>query len=91
MENSINKIKISDIEYFLKDLDAENKITEINEQLKNLESRLFIGTRAQYDIANAENLIPLNTLVILTDELDGLDITAKLGIAILGSMILGQE
>ena len=33
-----------------------------------VDSKIFIGTCAEYKTADANNLIPLNTLVILTDD-----------------------
>ena len=34
----------------------------------SIDSKVFIGTYAEYEIANANNLIPLNALVIITDD-----------------------
>lgn len=72
---------------------AEAKVT--GDWLKMLESRIFIGTRAEYNAANEQKLVPLNALVILIDELENEATsgatTAKLGVAILGSMLLGQQ
>lgn len=60
---------------------------------------IFIGTYEEYQVANANNEIPINTFVILTDDessgggSDGDDTTssttAKLGYAVLGQMVLG--
>ena len=56
-----------------------------------INSQLFIGTRAEYEAANAKGEIPVNALVIITDdETLGGATTAVLGKAILGQMILGQ-
>ena len=34
-----------------------------------INSQIFVGTYAEYETANANNLIPLNALVIITDDL----------------------
>ena len=55
-------------------------------------SKIFIGTQAEYDIVNAQDDIPVGSLVIIVDE--GTDLssyTATLGFAVLGQMILGQN
>lgn len=70
--------------------------------MAQLDSRLFIGTRAEYDAIAAD--IPVGAIVIITDESDVVlppvveepdkpEIsltTAKLGTALLNQMILGQ-
>lgn len=50
---------------------------------------LFMGTKEQYDAAFAAGLIANGSLVIITDG--NTETTAKLGLAKLGQMILGQE
>ena len=56
-----------------------------------VDSKIFIGTYAEYETANANGDIPVNTLVIITDDQSstGGSTTAVLGQAILGQMILG--
>lgn len=61
-----------------------------------INGQFFIGTYEEYEIAYANNKIPINALVIITDEKidieDKPDIpstTAVLGYAILGQMVLG--
>ena len=51
-------------------------------------ANLFMGTQEQFDAAFAAGLIVDGSLVIITD---GAATTAKLGLAKLGQMILGQE
>lgn len=53
-------------------------------------SRLFQGSRAEYEITRAAGLIPNGTIVIITDEGDSDSTTALLGSALLGAMVLGN-
>lgn len=55
-------------------------------------SQIFIGTYAEYETADANGDIPINALVIITDDetANSSATTAVLGKAILGQMILGQ-
>jgi hypothetical protein len=53
-------------------------------------SQLFVGTQAEYDAANAIGKIPVNALVVITDDELGGATTAMLGKAVLGKMVLGQ-
>ena len=55
-------------------------------------SRLFIGSRSDYDTAVSAGQIPYGTIVIIEEE-PALDagVSAVLGVAVLGKMILGQE
>jgi hypothetical protein len=53
-------------------------------------ARIFIGTREQYNTANAKGEIPVGTIVIILDEnIDLGSTSAILGQAILGQLILG--
>lgn len=55
-----------------------------------INSKIFIGTSAEYQIACANNQIPINTLVIITDdETFAGSASSKLGEGVLGYMILG--
>lgn len=56
-----------------------------------INSKIFIGTDAEYQVACANNQIPINTLVIITDDetLAGSASSSKLGEGVLGQMILG--
>lgn len=56
-------------------------------------SRLFIGSRSDYDTAVSAGQIPYGTIVIIEEDEPALDagISAVLGVAVLGKMILGQE
>lgn len=57
----------------------------------------FVGTMEEYDLANSAGQIPYGVLVIITDEEEEEEIpdssvrTAALGVARLGSMILGHQ
>lgn len=60
-----------------------------------IQSRVFIGTKSEYDTAYAEGKIGIGALVIILDgsetEEGGETISALLGTAILGRMLLGQK
>ena len=65
-----------------------------------VDEKIFVGTQIEYDIAYANNRIALGALVVILDEELGEKIggdnsgsrkTAKLGVAVLGQMKLGQE
>lgn len=60
-----------------------------------VDGKMWIGTREEYE--NAAATIKVGTMVIITDESDVVEpevevssASATLGIALLGSMILGQ-
>lgn len=62
--------------------------------------KIFVGTKSEYDTAYANNRIALGALVVILDEELGGNTggdnaesraTAKLGVAVLGQMKLGQE
>lgn len=57
-----------------------------------INSKIFVGTQSQYQEANAKGEIPINAIVIITDdENDAAAGTfAILGQGVLGQMILGQ-
>jgi hypothetical protein len=71
-------------------------LEEAQEQINILGSRIFVGKYAEYETANANNEIPINTIVIITDDEGGSEpggdnpggditsTTSKLGYAILG-------
>lgn len=59
-----------------------------------VDSKIFIGTKAEYETANAAGTIAIGTLVCITDDDDEVmssATTAMLGTAILGTMILGAS
>ena len=62
------------------------------EKLQN-EKGVFIGTQEDYDAANSAGKIKTGSLVIILDpnELEESTVTALLGTAILGQMLLGQK
>lgn len=45
---------------------ADAKVTGI--EISKLKSKIFVGTYAEYQTANANNEIPINALVIITDD-----------------------
>lgn len=69
----------------------------ITDAMNTLTRRIFIGTHAEYETANANNEIPIGALVILTDDGTSSDggndqtspTTSMLGYAVLGQMVLG--
>lgn len=62
-------------------------------------SKIFIGTYAEYETANVNGDVPINTLVIITDDESfngsssgdntSTSTSSKLGEGVLGYMILG--
>jgi hypothetical protein len=57
-----------------------------------LNSKIFIGTQEEYDIAYSAGNVAIGALVIILDNLaNSSDTTALLGTAILGKMILGNN
>ena len=58
-----------------------------------VDSKVFIGTKSQYQTAYSENKISTGALVIILeqDELETSTVTSLLGTAILGKMILGTN
>ena len=56
-------------------------------------SRVFTGTREEYDIAYAAGNIGIGALVIILDEneIETSTVTALLGTAVLGKMLLGTN
>lgn len=70
-----------------------DKLTLYDDLIKAfINSQIFIGTYEEYETAYANGKIPINALVVITDDETsggGSDTTAALGYAILGQMILG--
>lgn len=55
-------------------------------------SRLFIGSQSDYDTAVSAGQIPYGTIVIIEEEpAADAGVSAVLGVAVLGKMLLGQE
>lgn len=55
-----------------------------------IDSKIFYGTQAEYDEANAAGNIAFGAIVIIVDEEEKIDGTSsKLGDGVLGEMILG--
>lgn len=85
---------LSELPWALDEAALEELIQNTNTAIENLTS-IWIGTRAQWE--EAKDNIATGTVVIITDDNDtaaggsGGTTTAKLGTAILGTMILGQE
>lgn len=94
---------LSDLTVTAGELNLVSGVTSnVQGQLDVLTSRIFIGTYEEYQTANANNEIPINAIVIITDDgtsgggdtPGGSDdptssTTAMLGYAVLGQMILG--
>lgn len=78
---------------------AETALATSKEYTDNkVASMVFIGTYAEYQAANANGQIPINTFVILTDDESSgggssgdvtSPTTSMLGYAVLGQMVLG--
>lgn len=58
-----------------------------------INSRVFVGTRTEYDTAYAAGSVGTGALVIILDEneMETSTITALLGTAVLGKMLLGTN
>lgn len=58
-----------------------------------INSKVFIGTRTEYDIAYAAGSVGIGALVIILDEneMETSTVTALLGTAVLGKMLLGTN
>lgn len=80
----------------------ENVIESLNEVLKfvtesqlnhSINSRVFIGTKDEYDNAFVAGSVGTGALVIILDEneMENSTVTALLGTAILGKMLLGTN
>ena len=66
-----------------------DKLTLYDDLIKAfINSQIFIGTYEEYETAYANGKIPINALVVITDD-EISSTTAQLGYAILGQMILG--
>lgn len=48
--------------------DLQATLDKTESDIVELKARIFIGTYAEYQAANANNSIPVNTIVILTDD-----------------------
>lgn len=69
---------------------ADIHVTKEEKEIWN--TRIFIGTQEEYEAAYNEGKIPAGTIVIIEDNTAaGGATTAKLGVAVLGQMILGKE
>ena len=93
--NGVNLLK--DLPWALDEATLERLIDDTNTKIENL-TAIWIGTKAQWE--EAKNNIATGTVVIITDDNDiaaggsgdaAGGATAKLGTAVLGTMILGQE
>lgn len=58
-----------------------------------INSKVFVGTRTEYDIAYAAGSVGAGALVIILDEneMETSTVTALLGTAVLGKMLLGTN
>lgn len=78
-----------DISHLAEKTYVDEKITET---VQHCDSKIFIGTLAEYQEAYAAGKIAVGALVIIMDEgEDANDTIALLGTAVLGKMILGQK
>ena len=77
----------------LQEYDALIKEYILSKLLENNSANMFVGTMAEYQTANAAGNIPVGCIVYITDssvDTESSDATsAILGVAVLGSMILG--
>jgi hypothetical protein len=102
-QSTIKQISIGENEY---EIDAkywggmESSIVNDLASKDYVNEKIFVGTKSEYDIAYANNRIALGALVVILDEElggntggdnAGSSATAKLGVAVLGQMKLGQE
>lgn len=64
--------------------------TQLNHTIN---SKVFVGTRTEYDIAYAAGSVGTGALVIILDEneMETSTVTALLGTAVLGKMLLGTN
>lgn len=76
--------------------DELSRVINFVGETKLNKDRIFIGTMKEYQEANGIGSVPVGALVVITDE-DNVQspssgkTISRLGIAIIGSMILGQE
>ena len=63
---------------------------QLNHTINN---KIFVGTRTEYDIAHAAGSVGTGALVIILDEneMETSTVTALLGTAVLGKMLLGTN
>lgn len=82
----------TDAQYTYQRFKIGNGTTAINNLPFIIYNPIWSGTCAEYQLADAAGLIPVGTIVCLTDdeEVNNNATTAMLGTAILGTMILGQ-
>lgn len=78
-----------DISHLAEKTYVDEKITET---VQHCDSKIFIGTQEEYDIAYAEGKIAVGALVIILDENETNSdaTTAMLGKAIIGTLLLGR-
>lgn len=76
-------------EEYVTETELEKKITET---VQYCDSKVFIGTQEEYNIAYAEGKVAVGALVIILDEneVNSDATTAMLGKAIIGTLLLGR-
>ena len=82
---------VNSLPFALDETDLRNLINDTKSAIENL-TAVWWGTKAQWE--EAKDNIATGTVVIITDDNDtaaGGSGSAKLGTAVLGTMILGQE
>jgi hypothetical protein len=100
-KNDKNEIvEIRSNKYFEKvikdnELVTSSALNNLNQRIQDVSTKVFIGTEEEYNTAYAEGKIAMGALVIILDgsetEEGGATISALLGTAILGQMLLGQK
>jgi hypothetical protein len=100
-KNDKNEIvEIRSNKYFEKvikdnELVTSSALNNLNQRIQDVSTKVFIGTEEEYNTAYAEGKIAMGALVIILDggetEEGGTTISALLGTAILGQMLLGQK
>lgn len=77
------------------ELVTSTALNNLNQRIQDVSTKVFIGTEEEYNTAYAEGKIAMGALVIILDgsetEEGGATISALLGTAILGQMLLGQK
>ena len=97
-KNDKNEIvEIRSNKYFEKvikenELVTSSALNNLNQRIQDVSTKVFIGTKEEYNTAYAAGKIAVGALVIIMEEgEDSNDAIALLGTAVLGKMILGQK
>lgn len=100
-KNDQNEIvEIRSNKYFEKvikdnELITSSALNNLNQRIQDVSTKVFIGTEEEYNTAYADGKIATGALVVILDgsetEEGGTTISALLGTAILGKMLLGSK